>query len=210
MSTDLQPKGGVQISARGTVVGVLLGAFYIFVAFGVRYAVTMFQKLTQGFGSGVTVSMNVFSFISGDFFIPLVVAIVVVKGAHRAVKEPHTVKGPLKMVLGALSGTFYYLILGGGALVLTVGLAGQFTGNAAASVSLAITLALLEASAVTKIVQGFLEFREARARPATPVAAQAFAPGSTEAARTCSNCGAPLTQNDRFCTTCGSKQPGPP
>ena len=210
MTTDLRPKRGVQISAGGLVVGILLAAFYILVAFGVQYGVSMFQKLTQGYGSSLTVTMNVFSFISGGLFMPLVVAIVAVKTAHRAVKEPHTIKGPLKVVLGALSGSFYYLILGGGALLLTVGMTGSTSGTAAATVTLAVTLALLELSAGMKIVQGVLEYREAKTRPlapSTPGAVQAPAPSAPEPARSCANCGAPLGLNDQFCTRCGSQQP---
>jgi hypothetical protein len=203
MATDLRPKRNVQISAGGTVIGVLLGAFYILVALGVRYAVENLSSLTQGFGTGATVSMNVFSFITGDFFIPLVVAIVLVKVAHRAVKEPHTVKGPLKVVLGALSGTFYYLILGGGVLLLTIGVTGSIRGSAAASVSLLITLALLELSAGTKIVQGLLEYREAKTQRSAPPAPTAVPVATTWI---CPRCGTPLGPNDKFCTGCGAQQ----
>ncbi|GEM_PF-6481865 len=175
MTADLLPKRGFQVIAGGMVIGVLLGAFYVLVAFGLRYAVGTLQNSVQGFGSGASVSFNVFSFISGPFFIPLVVVIVAVKVAHRAVKEPHTVKGPLKVVLGALSGGFYYLILGGGTLFLTIAIRGSTSGSAVASVSLVITLALLELSAGTKIVQGLLEYREAKTSQAastpTPTAA---------------------------------------
>jgi hypothetical protein len=213
MANSLQPRRRVQISAGGLAVGVILGAIYIAVALGVRYAVGMFQNFTQGFGSGVAVTFNVFSFVSGPFFLPMVVAIVVAKAAHRAVKEPHTVKGPLKVILGALSGVFYYLILGGGALLLTIVLTGSTSGNAAATVSLLITLALLELSAGTKIVQGLLEYREAKMEQGAPIgptfATPPAAPSAPEG-RTCANCGAPLGPNDGFCTRCGSQQPQTP
>jgi zinc-ribbon domain len=208
MTADLRPKRGIQISTGGIVVGVLLGAFYLLVAFGLRYAVGVFQNYTQGFGSSNSVTFNVFSFISGPIFIPLVVAIVAVKVAHRAIKEPRTLKGSLQVVLGALSGSFYYLILGGGTLLLTIAVTGTTSGSAAANVSLVITLILLELSAGTKIVQGLLEYREARKTPAPATSATPPAPPvPTETARTCANCGAPLGENDQFCTRCGSQQP---
>ena len=208
MTTELQPRRGIQISTWGIVVGVLLGAFYLLVAFALRYAVGTFQSYTQGFGSNTSVTFNVFSFISGPIFIPLVVVIVAVKAAHRAVKEPHTVKGPLKVVLGALSGSFYYLILGGGTLLLTVALTGSNSGSAAVNVSLVITLALLELSAGAKIVQGLLEYREAKAgQPSAASVPAPVAPVPVEASKTCASCGAPLGENDQFCTRCGSQQP---
>jgi len=162
MATPTPTKPGVQISAGGLIIGILLGAFYLLLAEGARIALGEVQTIAQGSGSGATITSNVFSFMTSNYFLPLVVALIVVKIAHRTIKEPHTIKGPLKVVLGALSGVFYYLILGGGMILLTVGLASSYTGTISVSITLLVTLLLLEASAGLQALQGIFEYRDAK------------------------------------------------
>jgi hypothetical protein len=97
----------------------------------------------------------------------LAVAIVTVKVAHRAIEGPLTARGPLKVALGALHGV-YYVFLVGGAILFTVGLKASGNsavsvttpGSVAVSITLLVTLALLELSSALMILQGVFEFRE--------------------------------------------------
>ena len=168
METPPAAKRGVKVSAPGLIIGIVIGAFYLFLAFGAHYAVGRISGYTQS--SGVTISSNVLSFIAGEIFLVLAVAIVTVKVAHRAIEGPLTARGPLKVALGALQGVYYYMFLAGGAVLFTVGLKASgnsavsvtTSGSVAVSITLLVTLTLLELSSALKILQGVFEFREGK------------------------------------------------
>jgi hypothetical protein len=74
-----------------------------------------------------------------------------------AIKEAPKVKGILKVLQGAVAGVYYYVILGGGIIMISA-IFSNFELDL--TVTLLITLALLEISAVMKILQGLFEFHE--------------------------------------------------
>ena len=182
-----------KISTWGLIGGILIGLFWLALALGARYAVSFLENAAKTSGNHFTVSSGVLSFISGSYYLMLAVSLVIVKILHRAIREPFTIRGPIKIVLGSLTGIFYYLILGGGNVGASVDITNPATGSFAVTVTLLITLLLLELSAAMTIVQGFLEYREGklveRARfeskiqpqvaPTTVIPAQATVPEQT-------------------------------
>ena len=151
-----------KISTWGLIGGILIGLFWLALALGARYAVSFLENAAKTSGDHFTVSSGVLSFISGSYYLMLAVSLVIVKIVHRTIREPFTVRGPIKIVLGALTGIFYYMILGGGYVGASVDITSPATGSFAVTITLLITLLLLELSAAMTFVQGFLEYREGR------------------------------------------------
>jgi hypothetical protein len=224
-------KTGWEISASGLAIGIILGVIYSALAVGSRIALSYITSLTQSSSYGIAISSALFDFVNSDLFLILVGALIIVKIAHRTIKSPLTVRGPLKVALGALTGIFYYLILAGGVLAFTIGLNTTATGTFEISVTLLVTLGLLELSAAMKILQGVFEYRdgrrEARASlssmeteaPPPPVVRASEIGGSmptsaglqaTPAAAGaparvfCRECGRELSPGDAFCGYCGT------
>ncbi|MDG6985167.1 MAG: hypothetical protein JRM73_00270 [Nitrososphaerota archaeon] len=171
MSSGAPGPGGSQeefsrwkISKTGFVIGLVIG----FITFAVADAVRIGAGLASGFaassrsGLGLTLASNLIAFLQGDLYIALVVALIAVKIAHRTVKGPLEVRGPIKVVLGALTGVFYYFILAAGVITFTIGITKPATGTFEVDITLIILLALLEVSAGLKVLQGLVEFRDGR------------------------------------------------
>jgi len=226
-------KPGWKISAGGLVIGILLGLVYAGLAVGSRIALGYLNSFTQSSSYAITVTSGLFDFVNSYLFLIMVGALIVVKIAHRTIKSPLTVRGPLKVALGAITGIFYYLILTGGTLAFTVGVQATASGSFELAITLLITLGLLELSAVMKVLQGIFEFRDGRreAQAATS-AAQMLAPpapppfvGTPEAIGPmptsegpqgipvvigsstklfCGSCGRELDPKDEFCGYCGT------
>lgn len=111
--------------------------------------------------------------------IVVIVALLIVKIAHRAVKQPLTIKGPLKIVLGIVRGIFYYLILEG-VFILVSAIFGSF--SLTVSIMLLVTLILFELSVIMKILQEIFEFRDGRKMKRTPIAVATPQAGTTNLA----------------------------
>lgn len=153
-----------KISTAGLVIGIILGLFYFAIADAARIGVGLLNSLAQSSGSnvGLSLSSNLFDFVNSGLYLALVAALIIVKIAHRTIKGPLEVRGPLKVALGALTGVFYYFIFAGGVISFVVGLTTPVSGSLVLDITLIITLALLELSAVFKILQGVFEFRDGR------------------------------------------------
>ena len=162
MATPQMTSRGWKISAGGLVVGIFLGLIYAALATGSRIALGYLNSLTQSSGYGITITSGLFDFINSSLFLVLVGALIIVKIAHRTIKSPLTVRGPLKITLGAVTGVFYYMVLAGGILAFTVGVQKTATGSFELAITLLFTLGLLELSAVMKVLQGVFEFRDGR------------------------------------------------
>jgi len=156
------PRPKWKISIWGLIIGILIGLFWLGLALGARYAVGLLENAAKNSGNHFTISSGVLSFISGTFYLVLVISLIVVKIVHRTIREPFTVRGPIKVLLGTLTGIFYYMILGGGNVGASVAIQSQAVGSFAVTITLLITLLLLELSAAMTIVQGILEYREGR------------------------------------------------
>jgi hypothetical protein len=142
----------VKVSVAGTVGGVILAAAMIFFLVYVPSLAASFIK-----NSGVSVSGTLSSVLQGSLATVLVYALAILVAGNMAIKEAPKVKGILKALQGAVAGAFYYVILGGG----TVTMSAAFSDfELDLTVTLLITLALLEISAIMRILQGVSEFRE--------------------------------------------------
>jgi hypothetical protein len=222
---------GWKISVGGLVVGILLGIIYFALAFGSRIALGYLNNFTQTSSYGITITSGLFNFVDSYLFLILVGALVIVKIVHRTIKSPLTVRGPLKVALGAITGIFYYLILTGGTLAFTVGIHTTASGSFELAITILITLGLLELSAVMKILQGAFEFRDGRkeaqaslssAQMQAPPPPLVKAPEVSSAVPTgagpqgipaiisnstkefCGACGKELDPEDAFCGYCGT------
>lgn len=152
------------ISAFRLITGIIVGVIVLAVAFGAQYAVGYLNSRVHQAGNGLTLSSNLLSFVGGDLFLGLVVALVVIRIAHNTIRKPLTVRGPLKAVLGALTGVFYYLLVAGGTISVLIGFSPtSVSGTVALSITLLVTLVFLELSCGMKVIQGVLEYREGRA-----------------------------------------------
>ena len=232
--TSQVAKPGWKISIGGLVIGIFLGLIYFAIAFGSRIALGYVKTLTQSSSYGITISSALFDFVSSSLFLVLVGALIVVKIAHRTIKSPLTVRGPLKVALGGITGVFYYLVLTGGILAFTIGLQTTATGSFELSITLLITLALLELSALMKVLQGVFEFRDGRKEaqasasytqmeapppllvgtpatsriPPTNPSPQPIPASATSSARVfCTECGKEISPGDEFCGYCGTRTP---
>jgi len=220
-----------KISVGGLVVGILLGLIYAALAIGSRIALGYLNSLTRSSSYGITITSGLFDFVNSSLFLILVGALIIVKIAHRTVKSPLTIRGPLKITLGGITGIFYYMVLTGGILAFTVGLQTTATGSFELDITLLITLGLLELSAVMKVLQGVFEYRDGRreaqailstaqmqAPPpplvATPEVSGTMPPDvgpqgipaivSSPTKVFCGACGRELDPKDEFCGYCGT------
>jgi zinc-ribbon domain len=203
-----------QISTWGLVSGIFIGLIYFGLVYGTRILLGMANSFVESSSSGMTYSSDVLSFVEGNAFLALVIVFIIVSIAHRTIKRPFTVRGPIKMALGALTGLLYYFLLAGGIITFAVGLESPASGTFDLTITLLVTLALLEVSAGLRVVQGGLEFREGRmeeraaAAPAspTPLPARPAVP-MEEGAVFCRNCGTKLVPGAAFCGKCGAPRP---
>jgi len=231
VATPQMTNQGWQISVGGLVVGIILGLIYAALAIGSRVALGYVNSLTQSSSYGITITSGLFDFINSSLFLILVGALIIVKIAHRTIKSPLTVRGPLKIALGAITGVFYYMILTGGILAFTAGIQTTATGSFELAITLLITLGLLELSAVMKVLQGVFEFRDGRREAQASLGSAQVQPlpppliGTPKFSRTmptgvgpqgipaiissptrvfCVACGRELNPKDAFCGYCGT------
>ncbi len=160
MADPAQRRQKWRFSAFGLIIGILVGLFWFGLAFVTWLASNYVRMITQASGQGVSLTTNVLPFTSSEFYWVLIVPIIVLKIATWVIKEPLTVKGPVRLVLGTLTGIYTYLILAGG--VLTVLAAYEKYVSVDFSVTVLVTLGFLELSALMTVLQGALEFREGR------------------------------------------------
>jgi len=136
----------------GTLVGIILAAVMIFF---LVYVPSLAASLIKN--SGVSVSGTVGSIFQGGVAVVLACTLAILMAALWAIKEAPKVRGILRVLQGAVAGIYYYVILGGGTIVIAA-IFSNFELDL--TVTLLITLALLEISAIMKILQGLFEFRE--------------------------------------------------
>jgi len=161
-ATSTHSESRWKISISGLILGIFIGLLWLALALGARYAVDFLENTAKTSGSHITISSGVLTFVGGTFYLVLVISLVAVKIVHRTIREPFTVRGSIKVLLGMLTGIFYYMILGGGNVGASVAIQSQAVGSFAVTITLLITLLLLELSAAMTIVQGILEYREGR------------------------------------------------
>lgn len=142
----------MKISIRGTVVGVVLAAIYIFLLVYLPNLTGQFLK-----GLGADVSGTITTIFLSSTAIALAVALSILAIPNRAIKEAPRVTGIAKVLQGVVFAAYYYVILNGGTISISLLYSNV---QLVLSVTLIITLALLELSAVMTILQGIFEARE--------------------------------------------------
>jgi len=142
----------MKLSVSGAIVGIILAAVMIFFLVCVPSLAASLIK-----NSGVSVSGTLGSIFQGGVAVVLACTLAILVAVLWAIKEAPKVRGILRVLQGAVAGIYYYVILGGGTVVISV-IFSNFELDL--TVTLLITLALLEISAVMKIVQGLFEFHE--------------------------------------------------
>ncbi|MDG6988745.1 MAG: hypothetical protein JRN21_05390 [Nitrososphaerota archaeon] len=148
------------VSAWRLALGIIGGAITFGLADGVRYGVNDASGLVSGSSAGITFYSDVIAFIQSPEYFYLVGALIVVQVVHNTIRKPFTVRGPIKMVYGALIGAMWFFLLAGGMVDFKVGVQNPVTLSLFVSISLLITLGLLEASAGLRVLQGLVEFFE--------------------------------------------------
>jgi len=140
----------LKLSAGGTIVGVVIAAVMIFF---LVYVPSFAASLIKSYGASVSLG----SIFQGGLAVVLVCVLAFLVAAHMAIRDAPKVTGILRVTQGIVAAIYYYVILNGGTVVITA-IFSNF--ELELTITLLITLALLEISAVMKILQGIFEFRE--------------------------------------------------
>jgi len=142
----------MKISVGGLAVGIIFAAISILL---LVYFPSVANKYIKGLGADIGGSLS--SVFLSTLAIALAVALAVLAIPIRGVKEAPRVTGAVKILQGIVLATYYYVILNGG----TVSLSLLYSDvDLVITVTLLITLALLEVSAVLRMLQGLFEVRE--------------------------------------------------
>lgn len=149
-----------EISKWRLALGIIGGAILFFIADAVRYGISYLDRIVNSSPNGIVYSSDVISFIQSNLYFIVVGTLIVVSIVHNTIRKPFTVRGPLKMAYGVLVGLFYYFILAGGVVNVSLGVQKPVAATLLLSITLLVTLGLLEASALVRVVQGGVEFRE--------------------------------------------------
>ena len=153
---------GRRWNSAGAWRGGAIGAVYLVVlVIGPRYAGSTFGGFASqatGQGSGVQSASSVADFVFGPGYLAMVLALASVQVALNAAEGP-AMKGALKAVEGSLLGLCFFLLFGGGSVLIRFA-----AGSVAATLSVALgaALLLLELASASRIMQGMAEYREGR------------------------------------------------
>ena len=212
--------------------GIIGGAITFGLADALRFGVNDASRVLSGSSVGVTFYSDVLAFVQGPYYFDLVGALIVVQVIHNVIRKPFTVRGPVKIVYGALLGALWFFLLAGGVVdfKLGVNLGSQHPASLSlfVSITLLVTLGRLEAAAGLRILQGAVEFFEGMseaeaslnatfgsgkgATPAIPAeTAQtpaAPAPPPAEPAF-CTSCGKQFASDETVCASCGTPRSPP-
>jgi len=142
----------MKISIGGMAVGIVFAAIGILLLVYLPSVANQFIK-----GLGVDIGGSLSSVFLSTTAIVLAVALAVLAIPIRGVKEAPRVTGAAKLLQGIVLAAYYYVILNGG----TVSLSLLYSDvDLVITVTLLITLALLELSAILRMLQGLFEMRE--------------------------------------------------
>lgn len=220
------------VSMWRLALGIIGGAITFGLADALRFGVNDASRVLSGSSVGVTFYSDVLAFVQGPYYFDLVGALIVVQVIHNVIRKPFTVRGPVKIVYGALLGALWFFLLAGGVVdfKLGVNLGSQHPASLSlfVSITLLVTLGLLEAAAGLRILQGAVEFFEGMSEaeaslnatfgsgkggtPAIPAeTAQtpaAPAPPPAEPAF-CTSCGKQFASDETVCASCGTPRSPP-
>lgn len=142
----------MRVSVGGLIIGAVIAAIDIFL---LVYLPSVANHYIKGFGADIGGSLG--SVFLSNIAVALAVALAVLAIPSRAVKDAPKVSGGAKLVQGIVLAVYYYVILNGG----TVSLSLLYSNvELLLTATLLISLALLELSAAFRILQGLFEMRE--------------------------------------------------
>lgn len=158
----------MRIRIGGLVVGVVLAAIDIFL---LVYLPSVGSQYVKNFGADISGTLGTVFLSSTAIALAIAIAILAIPG--RAVKDAPRVSGGAKLLQGIVLAVYYYVILNGGTVSLSLAYSNV---NLIVTATLLITLALLELSAVFRVLQGLTEMRERPGLPMSPVSPTPTAP----------------------------------
>jgi hypothetical protein len=150
----------MKIKIGGLVIGILFAAIDILL---LLYIPSVTSQYLKGFGADIGGTLG--SVFLSNTAIALVIMLAILASPIRGIKEAPKITGGAKLLQGIVLAAYYYVILNGG----TVSISLLYNSiNLVITATLLITLALLEASALFRILGGLFEMREPVAGPTTP------------------------------------------
>jgi hypothetical protein len=150
----------MKIKIGGLVIGILFAAIDILL---LLYIPSVTSQYLKGFGADIGGTLG--SVFLSNTAIALVIMLAILAIPIRGIKEAPKITGGAKLLQGIVLAAYYYVILNGG----TVSISLLYNSiNLVITATLLITLALLEASALFRILGGLFEMREPVAGPPTP------------------------------------------
>jgi hypothetical protein len=150
----------MKLRIGGLIVGIVFAIIDILL---LVYLPSVANQYIKNFGADVDGTLTTV-FLS-PVAIALAIALAVLVIPSRAIKDAPKVTGGAKLLQGIVLALYYYVILSGGTVSLSVLYSDL---DLVITVTLLITLALLEVSAVLRMLQGVLEMREHPAPAPTP------------------------------------------
>ncbi|HEY6282362.1 MAG TPA: hypothetical protein VIW22_00375 [Nitrososphaerales archaeon] len=142
----------MKISVTGLVLGIVFAGIDIFL---LVYLPGVTSQYLKGFGADVSGTLG--SVFLSSTAIVLALALAILAIPIRAVKGAPKITGAAKLLQGLVIAAYYYVILNGGTVSLSL-LYGNI--DLVITATLLITLALLEVSALFRMLQGLFEMRE--------------------------------------------------
>jgi hypothetical protein len=152
----------MKLSIGGLAIGIVIAA--VTVIFLVYLPSVADQFLSQ---MGLNISGTLSTVFLSTTAIALAIMLAALAIPIRGIKEAPKITGGAKLVQGVVLAAYYYVILNGG----TVSISLLYSGiDLVITATLLITLALLEVSAVFRVLQGAFEMRESVPVPPSPAA----------------------------------------
>jgi len=142
----------MKIKVGGMIVGILFAVIYIIF---LVYLPSIASSYLKGFGADIGGTLG--SVFLSNTAVALVVAMAILSIPIRGIKEAPRITGGAKLLQGIVMAAYYYVILNGGNVSISVLYSNI---ELVITATLLITLALLEVSAILRSLSGLFEMRE--------------------------------------------------
>jgi hypothetical protein len=157
--------GSMKVRVGGLVIGIIFAAIDVIL---LLYIPSVTAQYVKGFGADIGGTLG--SVFLSNTAIALVIILAVLAIPIRGIREAPKITGGAKLLQGVVLAAYYYVILNGG----TVSISLLYSNiELAITATLLITLALLEISALFRILSGLFEMREPVTSPPTSAAPSA-------------------------------------
>jgi hypothetical protein len=149
----------MKIKIGGLIVGILFAVVDIVL---LVYLPSVTSQYLKGFGADIGGTLG--SVFLSNTAIALAITLAILAIPIRGIKEAPKITGGAKLLQGVVLAAYYYVILNGGTVSISVLYSNI---ELAITATLLITLALLEVSAIFRILSGLFEMREPVQSPST-------------------------------------------